>query len=43
MTRSCARLVFVKAVSRNPTFGLWSSNAIGPERPVIAEGYTFVM
>jgi len=31
------------AVSRNPTFGLGSSNAIGPERHLIAEGYKFVM
>src|SRR6218665_699231 len=26
-------------LGRNPTFGLGSSNAIGPERPVIAESY----
>jgi len=31
------------AMSRNPTFGLRSSNAIGPERHVIAEGFKFVM
>jgi len=30
-------------VSRNPNVGLRSSNAIGPERHVIAEGYKFVM
>jgi len=32
-------LLLLLAVSRNPTFGLRSSNAIGPERRVIAEGY----
>jgi len=30
-------------VSRNPNVGLRRSHAIGPERPVIAEGYKFVM
>jgi len=40
-------IIICKAVSRNPTFGLRSSNAIGLERHVIAEGYkslkTFVI
>jgi len=30
-------------VSRNPTFRLRSSNAIGPDRHVIVEGYEVVV